>query len=153
MLDESLRALVESQWFIPLFIVVWLGGCALLAHVSGWASLSKRYAVTGRVDGKRFHFASSTLGRKYLSVGHGNCLFVTINSQGLRLSVFFLFRFLCPPLFLPWSSIESVEKRHFLLFPNHVLTIRDHWARLSLYASAGRSAKEAYDSAKTAAAL
>jgi hypothetical protein len=138
MLDESLGALVESQWFIPLFIFLWLGGCALLAHVSGWASLIKRYAATGRVDGTRFRFASGALGRKYFSVSYGNCLFVTINSQGMRLSIFFPFRFLCPPLFLPWSSLETVEKRHFLFFPYHVLTIRDHWARLSLYASAGQ---------------
>jgi hypothetical protein len=150
---ESLPVFLEPPWFFLTFAALWFGITGLLAHCSGWASLGRQYAAAGPVSGKRYFLSSGSMGRKFLSVNYGNCLFVTTNDKGLHIAILFLFRFLCPPLFIPWTGFESVEKRTFLFFPYYVLTIREHWVRIILYAWTGRSAKEAYDSARSALAL
>jgi hypothetical protein len=153
MSGESLPVFLEPPWFFLTFVALWFGMTGLLAHWSGWASLGRQYAATEPVSGKRYFFSSGSMGRKFLSVNYGNCLFVTTNSKGLHIAILFPFRFLCPPLFIPWSGFESVQRRSFLFFPYYVLTIRGHLARIVLYAWTGRSAKEAYDSARAVVAL
>ena len=132
---------------------MWFAISGLLALLSGWVSLSKRYAASGPIVGTRFRFASASMGLRFPSVNYGNCLFITTNDKGFHLSILFLFRFLSPPLFIPWTQFESIEKRRLLFIPYYVLRIREHWVRIVLYPRAGRSAKEAYDSAKAALAL
>jgi hypothetical protein len=153
MLTYFSQTLFEPQWFLPSFALLWLGMSGLLAFSSGWVSLAKRYATTGSTTGTSSWFASGAIGRRFLPVSYGSCLFVTTNSDGLHLSIFFIFRFLCPPLFIPWSEFESVEKGRHWFFPCYVLTIRKHWVRILLYAWTGRRAKESYESAKRQSAL
>lgn len=40
-----------------------------------------------------------------------NCLRLGANQDGLYLAVLFLFRFMHPPLFVPWSEIKITRKR------------------------------------------
>lgn len=145
--EQAIALSPDSPWFVPLFFAMWLGVTGLLAQVSGWASLSSQFRATGSIEGKRFRFSSGSMGRRFFPVNYGNCLFITVGPQGLHLSILFLFRFLSPPLFIPWTSIGHVEKRHFLFFPYYILTIRDHWARLGLYGWTGRHVKDAFDAA------
>ena len=46
---------------------------------------------------------------------YGNCLILAVNSDGIYLSVFFLFRIGHPPLFIPWPDV-SMRERRFLFF-------------------------------------
>ena len=80
-----------------------------------------------------------------MPVHYGNCLFVVINDRGLRLSILFLFRFLSPPMFVPWSEAESVEEKQMLLMRYYTVSIRNHWPRITLRGAAGRRAKAAFD--------
>ncbi len=151
--DGAVEAFLEPPWFFLTFVLLWFASTGLLAYWSGWAALARKYAASTAVSGERHLFSSGSMGRKYLPVRYGNCLFVTTNGEGLHLAILFPFRFLSPPLFIPWSRFESGEKRQFLFFPYYVFAIRDHWARIVLYAWTGRSVKEAYDSAVGSAAL
>ncbi len=152
---EPLPFYFEPMWLLPVFVAAWFVLSGLIAHLSGWASLAKLFAaddlrrsiVSGQPGGERFRFASGSIGRKYLPVNYNGCLHVTTSAEGLHLSILFLLRYLSPPLFIPWSSVESVEPQRFLFFTYYVFTIRGHWARIGLLGSAGRSARAAYDSA------
>ena len=88
-----------------------------------------------------------------MPVSYGNCLFVTVNTQGLYLSIFFPFRFLSPPLFIPWSRVESIQERRILFVTHYVILIRDNWSRITLRGTPGRRAKETYDAACVQKAL
>jgi hypothetical protein len=58
------------------------------------------------------------------------------------------FRFLSPPLYIPWADFESVTRRRILFFEFAVFTIRDSWVRLSLRGAAGRAAEAAFVAAR-----
>lgn len=145
--------MLEPAWFLPIFTMLWFGITGLLAFASGWASLGKRYAASGSIAGTTSWFSSGAMGRRYFPVSYGNCLIVTTNPAGLHLSLWLPFRFLSPPLFIPWTEIQSVEKGWHWLFPCHVVTIREHWARITLYAWTGRRVHEAYESARARGAV
>lgn len=87
------------------------------------------------------------MGRAHFPINYTNCLLLTINDKGLNLSILFPFRFLSPPLFIPWSRFNSAQKKSFLLMPYYLFAIRDHWARIGLFSEAGHRAKQAFDAA------
>lgn len=136
---------LEPQWFVPLFVSMWIGITGLVSYISGWASLASTFNVRDDIDGERFRFCSGSLGWRYFPVSYGNCLFVTVNEVGFWLSILFIFRVLSPPFFVPWSKVVSVEERGVLFFKYYVLSIRDHWSRVSVWGSAGRQLKERFD--------
>lgn len=50
-------------------------------------------------------------------VNYGSCLMLGANAEGLFVSVLFFFRVGHPPLFIPWSEVESATHYRSLLFP------------------------------------
>src|SRR5262245_13408990 len=147
MTADPVPSWVQPQWFLPTFIVTWLFVTGLLAYLGGWVSLAERFRAERSVDGERFRFASGSVGLRYVPVSYGNCLFVTVNREGLYLSIFFPFRFLSPPLFIPWSRVESIQEGRILFFRYYVIVIRDNWSRITLRGTPGRRAKETYEAA------
>jgi hypothetical protein len=137
--------LLEPQWFFALFVLLWAGVTGLLAILGGWASLATYFRADGPVQGDRFRFVSGSMGIRFLPVNYGNCLFVTVNDAGFRLSIFFLFRIFSPPLFIPWKAIASIETKRFLFFyPYIVVQLQDQWPRISIYGGAGRRIAQAH---------
>jgi len=136
--------LLEPQWFFPFFALFWAGITGLLAILGGWASLATYFRAEGRVEGERFRFVSGSMGIRFLPVSYGNCLFVTVNEAGFRLSIFFPFRILSPPLFIPWKSVASVESKRLLFFRYTVVHLRDQWPRISIRGNAGRQIEQGY---------
>jgi hypothetical protein len=126
---------------------MWVGICSMLAVFSGWKSLSSRFPSEQIVDGERFRFASAAFGQPWFPVNYSNCLFFTVAPTGLRLSILFLFRPLSPPMFIPWSQIESVSEQRFLFMRSTVVRFRDHWSRIRVYGSAGQYILRAYERA------
>ena len=55
--------------------------------------------------------------------GYGNCLTVGANSYGLYLRILFLFRFMHPPLFIPWSEVSIKTRRNLILGEQVTLTL------------------------------
>ena len=135
---------MEPQWFLPLFVIMWFSICALLSRISGWSSLAKHHYATQPESGERFRFVSGSIGVKFLPVSYSSCLFFVVNNKGIHLSLLFLFRFQSPPLFIPWSQVESVEEKRFLFFRYTVIRVRNQWPILSVRGRVGESIMQAY---------
>lgn len=144
---------LEPQWLIPLFVVMWFFIGAVLSRISGWASLATHFRATQAESGERFRFASGSMGVRFFPVSYGGCLFLSVNNDGLHLSIMFPFRFQCPPLFIPWSQLESVEEKRFLFFRYTVIHLRNQWPIISVRGRAGEFIKKAYTSASSKNAL
>ncbi len=136
---------MQPQRFLPLFVAMWFGITGLLSHIAGWASLASMYPSDSDIEGEHFRFCSGSLGKRYFPVKYSNCLSFTVNERGFRLSILFLFRFLSPPIFVPWDKVETVEEKRMFFVSYFVLSIRDHWSQISVRGTAGRSLKEQFE--------
>jgi hypothetical protein len=101
---------------IPLFILFWWAVLFLIAALTGWMTLARRFRLASPFAGQTWGFQSA---RMRWTSHYGSCLSVGADPTGLKLSVLFLFRPGHPPLFVPWSEI-SVAKRWKFLFVRQV---------------------------------
>jgi hypothetical protein len=94
-----------------IFIVLFLGLHFWFHEKSGWRILASRFRARSRVKGQRFRFEGAVIGREdKIPLIHRGTLFFTVNEMGFGMSVYFLFRFGSPMLFIPWSAVESVSQ-------------------------------------------
>ena len=87
---------------------MWLLVGTIISLVSGWYSLAKVYRTTSAFDGAKWRMQS---GRMRWFVGYNNVLTIGASQQGLYLSVMFFFRFMHPPLLVPWSEIKVQKEK------------------------------------------
>lgn len=97
------------EWLVLGFVGLWLAMSAFLSLLSGWHALARSFRSEGPAEGERFERCPGALGFGQLPVSYGRMLSVTVSAEGFSLSVLFLFRFMHPPLFIPWSAIERCE--------------------------------------------
>jgi hypothetical protein len=106
---------LSDLWIIPIaiagFAAFWCGIVWLIATVGGWHSLARVYRSQLPFSGHTWRFRSGRMGgfAKYNGV-----LTVGVNSAGLYLAVFPLFRPGHPPLFIPWHDITVSSERRFI---------------------------------------
>lgn len=160
-----LVALIVS---LPL-LSLWLLGCFLksiqfLRDLPSWHKLSKRYKTTDKPGGQEFSFLSCGIGTRsqapvypvYNPVNDShfeylNSLRLNIAHEGIYLSALFWIRPFHPPLFIPWSDIESIDR--YALGGSYVTTdvsllIKDYSYPLIFYGAAAQALQAAYESAK-----
>lgn len=136
---------LDPLWFLPLFVGMWCGVTGLLSHLSGWSGLAVRFRATRPADGERFRFASGSLGTSTrLPVSYRNCLCFAIKETGLHVSLFFPFRFLAPPLFIPWAQVDSVAWQSSWLAQRLVIGIRGCSTRILVPGRPGEAIARAY---------
>lgn len=85
------------------FITLWLLVATIISYVGGWFSLSKLYRTRGRFSGTQWGGQSGQM--RWLA-NYNNVLTLGANQEGLYLACMFLFRFMHPPLLIPWSEIR-----------------------------------------------
>src|ERR687883_215872 len=141
---------LQPQWFLPLFVLLWVGVTGFLAVLGGWSGLATHLRAEQPVEGERFRFVSGSLGARFLPVSYGRCLFVAVNESGFGLSILFLFRVLGPPLFIPWREVELVEQKRFLFFQYTVVRLRNQWPTLSIRGEAGKRIHQGFARARGA---
>jgi len=144
MTPESTPWLFEGWRFSIFFVVLWVTMCGVLAFTSGWFGLSKRLAGRLPVTSGSSSFQSGAMGNRYFPVSYGNCLFVKVGPAGIGISILWLFRVFAPPIVIPWQLVQSVEPRPWWRFGGVTITLRGHWARLTLRGRAGRLVREMY---------
>lgn len=132
-------------WFLLLFAVAWLILCALLSLMGGWRRLATRFPASSDTGGEEFRFASMSLGSGLFPVRYRNSLFVTVGHSGLGLSVVFLFRVMHPPLFIPWSAVETVRPEQSWMMNHVAVYIRGFDKRLAFRGRAGKKILEAFN--------
>ncbi|MCF8382944.1 MAG: hypothetical protein K9G39_05010 [Chlorobium sp.] len=144
MMDTSFFMLLPV-FLIAVFALLWIGVSALLSKLSGWSLLAERFKGAEPSTGKQFRFASGFIRRfRLLPVSYRNCLSVTLDSRGVHLGIFFIFRFLSPPLFIPWRAIESVGEQKHLFGKYGVVHIKDCPVVLLIAGEAGEQLRAEY---------
>jgi hypothetical protein len=131
-------------WFLLVFVGMWLLVTGVLSRVGGWASLAAEFRATEPISGENFRYVSGSVGRKVLPVSYRNCLSVHVDERGFGLALLFLFRFQSPPLFIPWSQVESVAEKKVFFARYVVICLRNQWPAISLRGPAGRRIQEVY---------
>lgn len=141
-------------WIIPLFPVfftaMWLLVTGTLSMVGGWSELARHYRDPGEAPRRSsIVLRGSSLGLRGgwipLPTNYNNCVTLTLSGTGLHLRVFFVFRFRHPPLLIPWTRVERVERGTALFF-FRTLTVRPHGVdtRIRLYGRAARVVEGAW---------
>jgi hypothetical protein len=85
------------------FLFLWLLVGATISFVGGWFSLAKVYRIRVPFDGTKWRMQSGQM--RWLA-NYNNVLTIGASPQGLYLASMFLFRFMHPPLLVPWSDIK-----------------------------------------------
>ena len=92
------------------FIAIWVFALWIIALTGGWSRLAKHYSIKDTLN----PYQGKKLRRKFGRLGgtsYKRVLIVGANMQGLYLSVDILFRVFHPPLFIPWSDIQTEERK------------------------------------------
>lgn len=127
-----------------LFASLWFGIGALLARIGGWSTLAGTYRARYPVVGEHFRFVSASMGRDRLPVNYKACLFMVVNRHGLHVSIVFPFRFRSPPLFIPWSAVESITEKRSMRTFGVAVRLRNCWPIVCVPGRAGHMIREAY---------
>ena len=142
---ERLASLGPAWGVMLIVALLWLGVSALLARIGGWSTLARTYRAKYPVVGERFRFISASMGKPRLPVNYKRCLFMVVNRHGLHISVLFPFRFRSPPLFIPWSAVESVNEKPFLRTFGVAVKLRDQWPIIRVFGRAAHVIRQAHD--------
>jgi hypothetical protein len=119
MLKSSTAAFNDPYIFFSFFIPFWLAISLLLALIGRWRSLARYYPYQHETIDKKKIFQSANIA----GVSYKSCLIVGGNTQGLYISVFFIFSFGSRPLFIPWHDI-TIKKVKYWWLPMIELTVK-----------------------------
>jgi hypothetical protein len=97
--------------FSAYFVALWCFVATIISFVGGWFQLSRKFKLVRPFDGVSEGLRSGQM--RWLA-HYGNCLRLGANGDGLYLSVLFLFRFMHPPLLVPWSEIKVRRKKRWI---------------------------------------
>jgi hypothetical protein len=90
------------------FFCLWCLVAAIVSHVGGWFSLAKLYRTRVPFNGAKWRMQS---GRMRGLTNYNNVLTLGVSPEGLYLATMFFFRFMHPPLLIPWSEIKVGRKK------------------------------------------
>ncbi|MFZ0773024.1 MAG: hypothetical protein WCA49_22580 [Candidatus Sulfotelmatobacter sp.] len=90
------------------FLCLWMLVGAIVSLVGGWFSLARVYRTQVAFTGAKWRMQSARM--RWL-MNYNNVLTIGANPQGLYLASMFLFRFMHPPLLVPWSEIKVRSKK------------------------------------------
>lgn len=138
----------DFQWFFPAFVMFWLAICGALSLIGGWYELSHRFKNNETIDGERFRFRSGVIGWRAFPVSYRSCLFATVGSKGVALSILFPFRFLHPRLVIPWSAVERCERVRFWFMNQVAIHVAGFNRRLLFSGALGRKIFEVWTQAR-----
>ena len=103
LLVSVLVLLLVGMWWV---FVLWL-----LAELSGWRKLAAVYRAQHAPHGKCFLMQTGKIGDTW----YRRCLTIYTSGEGLYVSLWPVFRFRQPPLFIPWSAVHDRREQRFLL--------------------------------------
>jgi hypothetical protein len=105
--------------FPVYFMTLWLLVSVAISCLGGWNSLSQIYRVRVPFRGRQWPGQS---GQMRWLVHYNRVLTLGANERGLYLSNMFLFRFMHPPLLIPWAEIK-VQKGKQWFFDYVIFTM------------------------------
>jgi len=111
----SLFAVIFPVYFITLWFLVG----TTTSFIGGWFSLAKVYRTRVAFDGAKWRRQSGQM--RWLA-NYNRVLTLGASQEGLYLACVFLFRFMHPPLLIPWSEIKVRRKKGWV-FEYVILTL------------------------------
>jgi hypothetical protein len=90
------------------FLTLWLLVAAITSFIGGWLSLAKVYRTQVPFNGTKWRGQSGQM--RWLA-NYNRVLTLGTSEEGLYLASMFLFRFMHPPLLIPWSEIKVRRKK------------------------------------------
>jgi hypothetical protein len=131
----------HPPFLVLFFLANWVLTFYVLALLSGWSLLSKRFRHRGAFYGETWPFRSA---RMRGLIHFGSALTIGADESGLYMAVFPLFRVCNPPLLIPWSEISIIPGERGLIFKKRVLLLgRQESISLSISSSLAETLKEA----------
>jgi hypothetical protein len=114
------RTASTVPYWLPLFVVgMWLAVGGLLSTLSGWPFLAKRCPGGPRPSG-------AVLRRQVVGIGfvsENGVTHMVVSEGGLYLWATPIFRFLRPPILVPWAQVAYVSENRFLWSHSHLLRL------------------------------
>ncbi|MCB1608457.1 MAG: hypothetical protein KDI71_15925 [Xanthomonadales bacterium] len=127
---------------LAAMLVFWTGVLWLLAGLSGWRALARRFEAEREPEGERFSMASGGLGQ----VRFNGVLRVWVGERGLGLGCLMPAAFgAMPTLLLPWRELRAVERRKFLFSHFAQIEVADFSRKISLRGAAGDAVLQAWE--------
>jgi hypothetical protein len=105
--------------FSAYLFLLWFSVAALVSFVSGWFSLSRVYRARLTFPGATRRMQSAQMRWR---VNYNHVLTFGVSPQGFYMASMFLFRFMHPPLLVPWSEIR-VQRTQGWMFEYVTLTM------------------------------
>jgi hypothetical protein len=106
--------------FAVFFVTLWTLVCFLIAAISGWQSLAKRYRTEREFPAHRRGLQSAQM---RMRAGYNNILTVGSDAEGIYLDVLILFRPGHPRLFIPWTEVQAEEPTRWLFLAMRTLRL------------------------------
>jgi hypothetical protein len=85
------------------FLCLWLLVSATISFVGGWFSLARVYRTQVAFNATKWRMESGQM--RWLT-NYNHVLTLGVSQQGIYLASMFLFRFMHPPLLVPWNEIK-----------------------------------------------
>jgi len=126
---------VKLIGFAFYFLGMWFGIGGLLAFIGGWFGLSKIYRDNDPSQTLQYIAKTINVG----GVSYGRCINASVTTSGIYLRIFFIFRFLHPPLFIPWLEIKSVASKKWFFFSSYYVRTRQSGTTICFYGKLGES--------------
>ena len=145
-----------DPWLLVVGIVCvvgfWCLVVAMISVIGGWHSLGKTYRavetifrIAGGNEGRRFRWASLSMGPRYFPTNYGNCVQVAVDDQGIGLKVWLIFRILHPPLMIPWSAIKHCDlDKLFFFYWRATVWLNDRRQPIRFYGSCAQEIERAW---------
>jgi hypothetical protein len=92
---------------VPAWLALMMAILALLSWASGWRALARRYRGDAIPDGLQFSMQWVRVGW----VDYNGCVTYRVCPQGLYVALWRFFRFMHPPLLIPWSALHVLQVR------------------------------------------
>lgn len=113
--DSAVYAIIFTLFPIQ-FLVIWLMVLGLISLLSGWKKLSSKYRVQDLPDNLDWLGWQTARFNGFMDAR--STLWIAMSERGLYLKMgpAFFFRFMHPPLLIPWSDITDVGTKHLFFF-------------------------------------
>ena len=105
--------------FAIYFLCLWFLVASVVSFVGGWFSLARLYRTRVPFIGSKWREQS---GQMRCLTNYNRVLTLGTSQEGLYLASMFLFRFMHPPLLIPWSEIK-VRRSKGWVFEYVILTM------------------------------
>ncbi|MFN8392206.1 MAG: hypothetical protein U0136_18080 [Bdellovibrionota bacterium] len=128
--------------FLLGFGVLWTAIVSLVAKLSGWSELGKRFAgERPQLAAKTFRFASGSINRgdgtSVFSANYRTCLDVSLSADAIGLEVMFPFRFKHPPVVIPWGAFRAIRDDSSRFVKRTTFVVADPRITISLIGRVG----------------